>query len=112
MVFRSGTRGHVVRAGSLAAAAAVVMLAAAGCAGKPVQYQRPDSSASAGSSAGALDAAPAPPAPSQSPLPAASGQLTGTQLETVLLPQSAFPAGFSLSSGSAAGSRGSVQATP
>jgi hypothetical protein len=28
------------------------------------------------------------------PLPAAAGQLTGTQLESVLLPESAFPAGF------------------
>jgi hypothetical protein len=112
MVFRSVTRGHVIRAGSLAASAAVVVLAVAGCASKPVQYATPNSSPSASSSASALDTAPASPAPSQSPLPAASGQLTGTQLETVLLPQSSFPAGFSLSSGSAVDSGGSVTATP
>jgi hypothetical protein len=111
MVFRGVTRGRVSCGGALAATAMVV-LAAAGCASTPVRYQTPDSSASASRSAGALDTAPASSAPSQSPLPAASGQLTGTQLETVLLPQASFPAGFSLSSGSAVNSGGSVTATP
>jgi hypothetical protein len=36
--------------------------------------------------------------------PPASGQLTGTQLETALLPQSYFPAGFTLSSSTAVNS--------
>ncbi len=42
------------------------------------------------------------------PLPQASGQLTGTQLQTVLLPQSYFPAGFTPSSSSAVNSGGSL----
>jgi hypothetical protein len=49
---------------------------------------------------------------SESPVPAASGQLTGSQLETVLLPQSFFPAGFALSSSSAVSSGGSLSSSP
>lgn len=46
------------------------------------------------------------------PVPAASGQLTGTQLETVLLPQSFFPAGFTLSSSSAVSSGSALSSSP
>jgi hypothetical protein len=44
-------------------------------------------------------------------VPAASGQLTGTQLQPVLLPQSFFPAGFALSSSSAVSSGGSLSSS-
>lgn len=47
-----------------------------------------------------------------SALPAAAGQLTGTQLTAVLLPQSSFPAGFTLSSSSAISSGGSLTSGP
>jgi hypothetical protein len=49
---------------------------------------------------------------SESPVPAASGQLTGSQLETVLLTQSYFPAGFTLASSSAVSSGGSLSSSP
>jgi hypothetical protein len=42
------------------------------------------------------------------PLPAASGQLTGTQLEPVLLPQSDFPAGFATSASGTISSGGTL----
>jgi hypothetical protein len=44
------------------------------------------------------------------PLAAASGQLTGTQLESVLLPQSDFPAGFSTPATGPISSGGSLTA--
>jgi hypothetical protein len=47
-----------------------------------------------------------------SPLPQASGQLTGTQLATVLLPQSYFPAGFTLSASSAVSTGNSLSSAP
>ena len=89
---------------ALAALAAVagVLAAVAGCSSS-------SSSSSAASSpspsaAGTTPAASGPtaaptgalalPTASMTPLPAATGQLTGTQLESVLLPQSAFPTGF------------------
>lgn len=46
------------------------------------------------------------------PMPQASGQLTGTQLQQVLLPQSAFPAGFGLSSSSAVNSGDTLGSSP
>jgi hypothetical protein len=42
------------------------------------------------------------------PLPAATGQLTGTQLESVLLPASDFPAGFAVSPNGPVSSGGSL----
>ena len=45
-------------------------------------------------------------------MPAASGQLTGSQLATVLLPQSSFPAGFAMSPSSAVSSGGSLTSAP
>jgi len=46
------------------------------------------------------------------PVPQASGQLTGTQLQSVLLPQSYFPAGFTLAPSSAVTSGGTLLASP
>jgi hypothetical protein len=46
------------------------------------------------------------------PLPAASGQLTGTQLQSVLLPASDFPAGFAASSSGPVTSGGSLTSGP
>ena len=109
---------RVARASVIAAGAAGVVLGAAACSSKPVYYQSPSAS-SAGASAPAASApatsapgASATPAVSESPLPAASGQLTGTQLQTVLLPQSSFPAGYSMSSASAVSSGGSLETAP
>jgi hypothetical protein len=90
------------------AAAALVLVT--GCATKGVPYGTPSSSSSLGGSApSAASSAPAAP---ESPVPMASGQLTGIQLETVLLPQSSFPAGFALSSSSAVSSGGSLSSSP
>jgi hypothetical protein len=47
-----------------------------------------------------------------SSLPAATGQLTGTQLESVLLPQSDFPAGFATPSAGPVTSGGSLTSGP
>lgn len=49
---------------------------------------------------------------SQAPVPAASGQLTGSQLQTVLLSQSFFPAGFALSPSSVVSSGDSLSSFP
>jgi hypothetical protein len=46
------------------------------------------------------------------PLPAASGQLTGTQLESVLLPESDFPAGFATPTSGPISSGGSLTSGP
>ena len=46
------------------------------------------------------------------PLPAAAGQLTGTQLESVLLPESDFPAGFATPSTGPVSSGGSLTSGP
>ncbi len=80
-----------------------------GCATKGIPYGHPTTPAPSGGAA-----APAPsvsPVP-ESPVPTASGQLTGTQLQTVLLPQSYFPAGFALSSSSAVSSGGTLSSSP
>jgi len=45
-------------------------------------------------------------------VPEASGQLTGSQLQTVLLPQSYFPSGFALSPSSAVSSGASLSSSP
>lgn len=46
------------------------------------------------------------------PVPQASGQLTGTQLGQVLLPQSDFPAGFALASSTAISSGDTLSSSP
>jgi hypothetical protein len=96
-------------AAAAAAAAAGTLLAVTACsASKPVPYARPttQSPAPAGSAASPLPTAP------ETPLPEASGQLTGTQLQTVLLPQASFPSGFAVSSTSVVTSGGSLSSSP
>ena len=96
-------------------AVAVGMLATVtGCATKGVPYQTPNSaSASATSAATAPTATTSPLATaSMTPLAAAAGQLTGTELESVLLPVSDFPAGFAASSSGAVTSGGSLTSGP
>jgi len=89
-----------------------VLAVVSGCSLPNVTASAPTTSAPAPASpASPASPAPAPTGP-MTPLPQASGQLTGTQLQQVLLPQSAFPAGFSLSSSSAVSSGGSLSSTP
>jgi hypothetical protein len=85
-----------------------------GCATKGVPYQTPaSSSASATSGATAPTATTSPLATaSMTPLAAAAGQLTGTELESVLLPVSDFPAGFAASSSGPVTSGGSLTSGP
>ena len=100
--FRPGLAVLAVAAGTLAAVT--------GCATKGTPYATPGSqSASATSAATAPTATTSPVATaSMTPLPAASGQLTGTDLESVLLPVSDFPGGFAASSSGPVTSGGSL----
>jgi hypothetical protein len=82
----------------------------AGCSTKGVPYGTPTSSSP--SSGSAPSVSPSASSSAQAPVPAASGQLTGTQLQTVLLPQSFFPAGFAPSSSSVVTSGGSLSSSP
>src|SRR3984957_7876858 len=91
-------------AGSSSSSAAATSAAATSAA-------TPAPSAPAASSAGAA-AESAAPAVSMTPLPAAAGQLTGTQLESVLLPESDFPAGFATPSTGPVSSGGSLTTGP
>jgi len=93
----------------LAGVTAVLAVALTGCATAGVPYNTPSSSSSA---AAAPTTAASAPTVSMTPVPAASGQLTGTELETVLLPQSFFPAGFTLSSSSAVSSGSVLSSSP
>jgi hypothetical protein len=72
--------------------------------------------ASAGATATGATTAPtsagALPTASMTPLPAAAGQLTGTQLESVLLPATDFPAGFAAPSTGPITSGGSLTSGP
>jgi hypothetical protein len=88
------------------AGATGVLAAVAGCS-LPNVSVTPATSTPASGSAATTPTAPAPTAP-MTPLPQASGQLTGTELQTVLLPQSYFPAGFTSSSSGAVNSGGSL----
>jgi len=94
----------------VSAVAAGLLATVAGCATKGVAYKSPDSpSASATSAATAPTSAANPlPTASMTPLAAASGQLTGTNLESVLLPVSDFPGGFTASSSAPVTSGGSL----
>ena len=98
-------------------AVAVGLLATVtGCATKGVPYKSPTaaSASSSASSAATTPTAAASPAATASltPLAAAAGQLTGTQLESVLLPASDFPSGFGASSSGATTSGGSLTSGP
>jgi hypothetical protein len=92
------------------AVAAGVLATVTGCATKGTPYATPESqSASATSAATAPTATTSPLATaSMTPLAAASGQLTGTELESVLLPASDFPGGFAASSSGPVTSGGSL----
>jgi hypothetical protein len=89
------------------AAVAGLVACVTGCATKGVSYATPATAAPAAT-------APASAAPTgpMTPVPQASGQLTGTQLAQVLLPQSDFPAGFSLSSSSVVSSGDALSPSP
>lgn len=95
------------------AGAAGLLVAVAGCS-LPNVATTPAATSSA--PATSAPASPAPtasmPSVSMSPVPPASGQLTGTQLQSVLLPQSSFPAGFTLSPSSAVSSGDSLSSGP
>jgi hypothetical protein len=99
---------------TVSAVAVGLLAAVSGCATKGVPYQTPASaSASATSAATAPTAATSPSATaSMTPLAAASGQLTGTDLESVLLPASDFPGGFAASSTGPTTSGGSLTSGP
>ena len=95
---------------TVSAVAVGLLATVTGCATKGTPYQTPGSA-----SASATSAATAPtsstgalPTASMTPLAAAAGQLTGTELETVLLPASDFPAGFAASSAGPVTSGGSL----
>lgn len=79
-----------------------------GCATKGVPYKHASSAATPSASATAPTSAPAVPTGTMTPLAAASGQLTGTDLESVLLPASFFPAGFTAPSSGPVTSGGSL----
>jgi hypothetical protein len=103
------------RPGLTVLAVGVGMVATAtGCATKGTPYATPESNtASATAAATAPTAATSPqPTVSMTPLAAASGQLTGTNLESVLLPLSYFPGGFAASSSPAVTSGGSLTSGP
>jgi hypothetical protein len=95
---------------TVSAVAVGLLATVAGCSTKGTPYQTPGSaSASATSAATApTSSAGALPTASMTPLAAASGQLTGTQLQSVLLPVSDFPAGFAASSSGPVTSGGSL----
>ena len=104
-----GCRGFfAVLAVTLAAGGAVT-----GCATTSTAFHHASSSAAPSAGATAPTSAAATPAASMTPLAAASGQLTGTDLESVLLPASFFPAGFTAPSSGPVTSGGSlVSAAP
>ncbi len=95
---------------TVSAVAVGLLATVTGCATKGIPYKTPDApAASATSAVTAPTSATAPlPTASMTPLAAASGQLTGTDLESVLLPVSYFPAGFTASSTGPISSGGSL----
>jgi hypothetical protein len=93
-----------------AAVAALGALAlVTGCATKGTSYATPTTQAA---SAPAQTAAAPAPTVAMTPVPQASGQLTGTQLQQVLLPAADFPAGFTLTQSSAVSSGGALSSGP
>jgi hypothetical protein len=90
--------------GSAASSAAASSPAASSAAATAASASAATSATSAGASAA--------PAVTMTPLPAAAGQLTGTQLESVLLPESDFPAGFATPSTGPISSGGSLTSGP
>jgi hypothetical protein len=100
------------------AAAAGVLVTVAGCSSSgssaasssasPAPSATTAASAAAGPTASASASAAALPTVSMTPLAAASGQLTGTELESVLLPETDFPSGFATSTSGPVTSGGSL----
>jgi hypothetical protein len=115
------SRGGRRALGALGVTAGVV-LALAGCssssssssaAAPAPSATAPAPSATAATAPAAAGTAPgALPTASMTPLPAASGQLTGTQLESVLLPATDFPAGFATPTSGPISSGGSLTSGP
>jgi len=89
-------------------AVTVGAVAVAGCATTGTPYATPASPSAPVTSAATAPTAGSLPTASMTPLPAAAGQLTGTQLESVLLPTSDFPAGFAASSSGPVSSGGTL----
>jgi len=107
----------VLRTGTLCLGAvaltAAVLVSIAGCSAAGNSSSSAISAPSAApASPAAASAGSATPAASMTPLPAAAGQLTGTQLESVLLPESDFPAGFATPSTGPVSSGGSLTSGP
>ena len=94
------------------AVAAGTLVAVTGCSTKGTPYATPSSHSPSATSAATAPATGALPTASMTPLPAAAGQLTGTELASVLLPASDFPAGFTVSSSGATNSGGSLTSGP
>jgi hypothetical protein len=89
-----------------------MLLAVTACsASEPAPYPQPTTQSPAPPDSADSAASPLPTA-FQTPLPGASGQLTGTQLQTVLLPRENFPGGFSVPSASVVTSGGSLSSSP
>jgi len=82
-----------------------------GCATKGIPYKTPSTQSAAPGGVATAPTTSAGPLPttSMTPLAAATGQLTGTQLAAVLLPASSFPAGFAASSSGPVTSGGSLE---
>jgi hypothetical protein len=87
------------------AIAAGTVATVAGCSTKGTAYATPSSQPTSSATAPATGSLPSA---SMTPLPAAAGQLTGTGLESVLLPASDFPTGYTASSSGATTSGGSL----
>jgi hypothetical protein len=108
------------------AAAAGVLATVAGCSSASSSSVSPASSTPAAtvtasppaavtaSPPAAVTASPtaALPAPSMTPLPASAGQLSGTQLESVLLPEADFPGGYATPTSGPVSSGGSLTSGP
>jgi hypothetical protein len=92
---------------AVVAIAAGTVAAVAGCSTKGTAYATP-SSPPPSSAAATAPTTGALPTGSMTPLPAAAGQLTGTDLESVLLPASDFPTGYAASSSGPTTSGGSL----
>jgi len=94
------------------AVAAGTLATVTGCSGKGTAYATPSSQSPSATAAAPTATAEPLPSGSMTPLPAASGQLTGTNLQSVLLPASDFPAGYVTSSSDANSSGGSLTTGP
>jgi hypothetical protein len=90
------------------AIAAGTVATVAGCSTKGTAYATPSSLSRGGRSTATAPTTGSLPTAPMTPLPAAAGQLTGTGLESVLLPASDFPSGYTASSSGATTSGGSL----